>query len=799
MFNFFSHRPSILVSVVLLVLLLATPFLLSANESISKNYTLKSQSLGDALNAISKQSGRQFMVDSQLINGKTAPAIQNVRSLDQALTQLLGGTGLKAIVSGDRVIITQNTSKATSELPIAEGKNSAGTQSDSTMWMEGISVVAERENRISTGATGLRLEIKDTPQSISTIDQKNMIDHGVSSSNRALELMAGVDVQQYETNRATYNLRGFEIQLTQIDGKGTTNDYATVTGEHDTFIYEKIELIRGANGLLTGVGNSSGTINYIRKRPTNEDEGSVNLSVGSYEKRRVALDYNKTFTDDGSWAGRVVVAREEKESHIRDLKNERTTVYGVVDGQIGNDGVLTIGMTYQKNDQQSPMWGSLTLNYANGGYADFPVSSSTSVDWTYWNTETKNAFVEYVHDLGNSWVVNFTYNWNQFDGESKLLYAYTNAGGLNDDNTGLYGWPYAGYTEKESNVLDINISGEFKAFGNIHNLLAGINHSKEENTTYNRELISGGYLALPAFPYSGDDYSEPEFGPKTKRGTGDKKLTRLYVASRLQLTDLVHSIVGVNAIKLERTGSSIYGTVTEVTEYSDLEKMSPYFGLTYDITPDLLAYASYSDIYQNQDETDFDGKYLDPMKGVNHEVGLKSEFLNKKLLTTFAFFTAEQKGVATFKGYNSQGNSYNVPKDVNSKGFEIEASGQVVENSIVTLGLTHLELTGPDGEDTSEWIPRTTVNLRFDTRLSQAPSLKLGMNASWKSDAYKEGGAKQDAYLLANAFGSYEINKQASLRLNVNNLFDKKYVQGIAYGGIYGAPRNASLTLDYEF
>ena len=34
--------------------------------------------------------------------------------------------------------------------------------------------------------------------------------------------------------------------------------------------------------------------------------------------------------------------------------------------------------------------------------------------------------------------------------------------------------------------------------------------------------------------------------------------------------------------------------------------------------------------------------------------------------------------------------------------------------------------------------------------------------------------------------------------LNVNNLFDKKYIGGLAYGAIYGAPRNVAVTLDYK-
>jgi len=667
--------------------------------------------------------------------------------------------------------------------------------------LDTITILDKRDNRESTGATGLPLDIKYTPQSISTISVEEMAIHGTTSSNQALDLMTGINVEQYETNRANFNSRGFEIQLTQIDGMGTTNDYAVVVGEHDTFMFEKIELIRGANGLLTGVGNSSGTINYVRKRPLNKDEGLISLSGGSYDNFRGAIDYNKVFTENGNWAGRIVMTNETKQSHIRDLKNERTLVYGVVDGQIGDNGILTMGISYRKNDQNSPMWGSLTLNYLNGGYADFPISSSTSANWTYWDTENKNAFIEYYHQINDSWDAKVTYNWNKYDSQSQLLYAYTTTGGLNTDNTGLIGWPYGGFTEKDSKVLDMNINGEFEAFGKTHTLLAGLSYTDEDNETHSKNVLSGGFLPYPDFTtYNGNSYTEPIWGDKEKRGDGNKKLTRLYLASRLGITNNLHGIVGANVIKLKREGSSIYGNVPTQTIYPDLKETSPYFGLTYDLTDDTLLYASYSNIFQNQDNTDYYGNYLDPMEGVNYEVGVKSEFFDKKLLTTLAFFNAKQNGLAVPSGQrNINGQDYSIPIDVESKGVEVEAFGRIGDDTRVGFGLTHLKLDGKNGSDVAEWVPRTTVNARFDTKIRQVPGLKLGMNAKWRSDAYKNGGAKQDAFFIANAFSSYEINKQATIRLNVNNLFDKKYVQGLVYGAIYGEPRTAQLTLEYKF
>ena len=674
-----------------------------------------------------------------------------------------------------------------------------------TQRIESVVVTGKRANRISKGATGLPLALKDTPQTISTLDKEDITNFGLTGSNEALGLATGINVEQYETNRATFNARGFEIQLTQVDGVGMTNDWGTVVGRQDTYLFERIELIRGANGLLTGVGNASGTINYVRKRPTNKDGGEIGVTFGSWGQKRAQLDYNKVFTSDGAWAGRIVVADEDKDSYIRALHDRRTSAYGVIDGQIGDNGVLTIGFGYQDAKQRSPMWGSLTLARTDGSQADFPASSSTSQDWTFWNTKSNNAFIEYTHALGSDWEAKLTYNVRRSKEEARLLYAF---GTLNSDNTGLSGWPYSSKVVTDNELFDANVNGRINAFGRSHTVIAGVSRSHQEATTdtYAYDTAKYQFLPLPAFPYGGNVYAEPVWGALTPASGGDQTLTRFYGATHLALTDQLKAIVGVNAIKLERHGSSRYGSNNgDDPLYPAIKKTSPYFGLTYDVTPDVLAYVSHSDIFQNQDQKGKDLKTcLAAMKGVNQELGVKAEWLGKQLLTTLAVFRAEQHGLATIAGNvidpsTNQPTDYYEGRDVKSKGIELEATGRLSEDSKLTLGVTRLSLKGPDGNDTYEWIPRTTVNFLFDTRLPALPQLKLGVAGRWQSDiSNKASGIRQDAYVLANAFASYDVNDRTSVRLNVNNLFDKKAIGGLAYGALYNAPRNVAVSLNYK-
>jgi outer membrane receptor for ferric coprogen and ferric-rhodotorulic acid len=659
-------------------------------------------------------------------------------------------------------------------------------------------IMTKRANRVSKGATGLPMEVKETPQSISTIDKEDINDFGFTGSNDVLWLGTGINVEQYESNRASYNARGFDVQLTQIDGLGMSNAWGNVVGQQDAFLFEKVELIRGANGLLTGAGNASGTINYVRKRPFNKDGGEVQLTTGSYGQVRGALDYNKVLTDDGRWAGRLVVSKDDKGAHLRAVNTDRTSLYGAVDGQIGDNGVLTLGFTHQNAKQTSPLWGNLTLNRVDGSQAEFDASSSTSQDWTYWNAKSTSAFVEYTHLLSSSWEAKVTLNKSRTDEDTRLLYAYT-SGGLNLDNTGLLGWPYSSKTVTDNDLLDVNINGVFNAFGREHSLIAGMSHSTQSNETGVFNVAPADmFLALPAFPYGGHVYPEPTWGALTPSTSGEQKLTRMYGATRWALADGVKAIVGFNAVKLDREGSSRYGSGVNATSYPSTRETSPYLGFTYDLSPNVLGYVSYSDIFQYQDQTDINGKFLDPMKGVNQEIGVKADWLDRRLLTTFAVFGAQQKGLATYAGLTSAGRYYYAPQTVKSRGFEAEASGKVGVDSKLTVGLTHLKLTGADGQSTFEWVPRTTFNVRYDTRVAALPQLKLGIAGRWQSAVGNTHGVKQDAYLTANAFASYAINNKTSLRLNVYNLFNKKYLSSLQYGAIYGAPLNGAFTLEYK-
>lgn len=397
------------------------------------------------------------------------------------------------------------------------------------------------------------------------------------------------------------------------------NDWGIVTGAVDAYGYEKIEIIRGANGLLTGVGNASGTINYVRKRPTNETGGEVGASFGSFDFKRAQADYSVLLTEDGRWAARVVGSIEDKEGHIDGLKNDRTFLYGVVDGQLTDNATVTFGLSHQDANTDGNTWGGLVFNYTDGTQAEWDVSDTTTQEWTKWDTQTTNAFAELDYVFDNDWQLLLSYNYRGFEDQSKLFYAY----GAIDKETGLglTGWPGRYDSERDSHLVEGRLFGEYALFGREHEFNVGVSHATSDDVSFVHAFdyaTTPAFGPTPAFPYGLDAIAEPEWLVQSEYSNIEQTLTRYFGSTKIAVNDALFVIAGFNAIDFERSGENA-GAVIDNEE----REISPYVGATYAVTDRVNAYVSYSDVYQPQEQYDINGQYLAPTKGKTLKRALK--------------------------------------------------------------------------------------------------------------------------------------------------------------------------------
>ena len=209
--------------------------------------------------------------------------------------------------------------------------------------------------RENSTATKLDLSLRHTPQSVSIISSDLLKAFQLDDINQALALTPGIQVEKPETDRIYYSSRGFDITQFQLDGMGMPLSNNNIYGDIDTAMFERIEVLRGANGITAGAGNPSATINFERKRPTEELEANVTASVGSWSKARLVGDVSGAISDNVR--GRAVLVKEDKESYLDRYEQDKALGYGVLEIDLTDRTLLTLGHSTQSNKTNGALWG----------------------------------------------------------------------------------------------------------------------------------------------------------------------------------------------------------------------------------------------------------------------------------------------------------------------------------------------------------------------------------------------------------------------------------------------------------
>ena len=670
-----------------------------------------------------------------------------------------------------------------------------GAEADAADGGGEVSTVYVQGQDEKTAAAGLDLPIKATPQSVSVIDRQQIEDFALTNVNDLLRLATGVSVEQVETNRTYYTARGFDITSFQVDGTGVPFQFGLLSGDMDTAFYDRVEVVRGADGLLTGAGNPSATINYIRKRPTQTFAASLEASAGSWDRARLQADVSGPLNASGTVLGRLVVLGQDEDSWLDRYHATKTGLYGVLEARLSSKAAVSLGYQRQDNHATGILWGALPLSYGDGTQASWPVSTNTSANWTYWDTKRQTGFAELRYDLSGDWTFKASVTASADDEPSKLFYVY----GAPDPVTGLglYGWPLRYVGSNHSVIADASISGSYSLFGRPSELTAGVSASRSR-TTETSFNASDGFDAIPPLGQWNGVMAQPHFDAPTTGGRFTDRLTRAYVATRLNLSDPFKLVVGLNAL-----GDKAWGLDYGADMAKDVSKVSPYVGAVFDLNDNVTLYASYSDIFRPQNEIDVTGQTLDPAKGSSYEAGLKSDWLDGRLFVNLAAFKSEQKGLAEYAGAFPDGRSYYAGTDALSQGWEIEAGARPVEGLTLQGGFTHLSIKDVAGAASRLYTPRNQGNLSATYSPPTLPALTLGATLRWQDDISTDTGygiARQKAYSVVGLMGRYALNDRLSVQLNVENAGDTKYLNSLYWTQAwYGQPRSAFLTLKWAY
>ncbi|TWI63545.1 outer membrane receptor for ferric coprogen and ferric-rhodotorulic acid [Pseudoduganella lurida] len=668
-------------------------------------------------------------------------------------------------------------------------------QQMTTVVVQGSAIEDSYTVKDSKGSARLDLSLRETPQSVSVITRAQLDDFRLDTVNDMLATTTGVTVERVENDRTYYTARGFDITNFQYDGVGIPFVSGLVQGDLDTVLYDRVDVVRGANGLMSGTGNPSATVNFIRKRPTSTFQASAALTYGSHAKKRAEADISGALNEAGTVTGRIVAAYQDGDSYIDRYSADRKVFYGVIEAKLAQDTTLTVGHSSQISDTKGGMWGALPLYYTDLTPTDLPVGYSTAADWTRNHFNDQRTFVELVQRFGNGWRAQATLARNTTKNDGKLFYTY----GTPDRATGfgLFSYPSLYASDNRQTLAEASATGQFTLGGRRHDLTFGANWSRSTLDDVSHYGQGIGTALVPLDQWTGV-YPEPAFDAGIDGSAYVDRRKSAFVAARFDLADPLKLITGVTHTKADSTGNA-YG----VTRFKSAAKTTPYLGLTYELAPALTAYTSYTEIFNPQSETDITGATLAPMEGRTREAGVKGEWFDGRLNAAAAVYktkqlnTAEQAGMVGVKAYYRG-------VDAEAKGFEFDLGGELAKGLQASAGFSVLHLEDEQGNAARTYVPRRTLRFSATYQLPAVPKLRVGASATWQDDIYRNeaDGAviRQPSYAVLGLMARYEIDRQLSLAVNVNNLADKKYLTSLYWSqALYAAPRTASATLNWKY
>ncbi|MEW5966296.1 MAG: TonB-dependent siderophore receptor [Pseudomonadota bacterium] len=781
----------------------------SAAFNVERAYSLPAQPLGQALNDLARQAGVAISVDAALVAGKQAPAVAGQLTVRQALDRLLVGSGLAASVEGTSIVVRQAPPQRAGEVELSAVKVLADGSGSSNPSIEYL-------GRDTRAATGLPLSIKETPQSITVITEKRMEDQQLKTINAVLAQTTGISVKEYDSARQYYYARGFEVKNFMIDGVPVLFDPGWGTGEQDlgTAIYEQVEIIKGSAGLMAGSGDPSAAINLVRKRAKAKSlEGAASVGLGSRDSISGTVDVAGALNDNKTLRGRAVVSHEQEDS-FRDVGDSaRSLLYLTAEMDIADHTLLTIGGSYQDVENNGATWGGLPLWYDDGSRTNWSRSKTTAADWTYWDVVHQNLFIELDHKLSVDWQLKARINQGSSSGDSRLLYVY----GAPNRVTGLGLTPWTGgkfTVDAEYYMADLTASGSFDLLGRRHDATLGVSTSQ-------REFIAHSYNVTGTSPigdfnaWNGTGYPLFTYGSRFLWEDYTDTQTAAYGSMRLNVSDRLKVVAGMRVTNYELDIAPGGVSISAGDNIKHDRVVTPYLGVLYDINETLTAYASYTDIFNTQGERDRNGNLLEPVVGKSYEVGVKSGFMNDRLIASAALFHIEQDNLAQadagqfVPGTTDQ--AYVAADGAQSEGYELELVGMVSDGWDVQLGWTSYKAKDANGASVNTEQPRKLLKIFTTYRLPGALNKwTVGGGVTWEGKSYATATnavtflperIEQEDYALVNFMTKYRVNDRMALQLNIDNLTDKTYYTNIGtFGQIaYGTPRTARLSIKYDF
>lgn len=711
----------------------------------------------------------------------------------------------------------------------ASGLTAAGERQN-VLQLDNIKVEAEEGKGYKTERSSSAKYVApllDTPQTITVVPPKLIQEQQALSLRQVLSNVSGITFNAGEGGGGSgdsINIRGFSANSNmQIDG---LRDSAQ-TNRSDTFNIEQVEVIKGPNSVFGGAGTTGGSINLVSKQPKNQAFTRLGGSLGTDNYYRLTLDSNQPLEGVGQDSA-VRINLMGHQNDVPDREQIDRERWGIAPSlRLGfSDATRLTLSAFHQTDDNLPDYGVPALD----GKKLAGVKRDAYFGWKNLDKEQieQNAFTaDFEHDFSDHLRLQNLTRYSRTARDTIVSASHVNTSGVPAGRYRPAGpQAYGRDATTEMWINQSNLIGDFEFAGMRHDLVAGVELSRE---TLDLKTYSHG-LGTALYPRDGYALGNPPGrwnGPVNKATSGYTETTlkgqAYYLFDTIALSERWDLNLGLRYDKIKGDVDKYSGShVKSESLVSDTNKASARTGLVFKPTENGRIYAAWGNSFNPSAENlastggglSKGNQDLAPEKNETWELGTKWELLDKRLELDGALFRVEKSNA---RETMADGSTQLAGKQ-RVQGVEIGVTGHVTEQWDVFANYTFLDSETLKAANTASGIarkgqalgntPPRSLNLWTTYELPAGWTLGYGTRYVSERNVTSSTRAKLDAYWVHNAMLGYKVNHNLDLQLNVNNLFDKDYVERVRQQNgstarssaiEYGDARAAIMSATYSF
>ena len=695
--------------------------------------------------------------------------------------------------------------------------------------------------------------LKEVPQSVGYVTKELILDQGATTVNEVVKNISGVN---QNSSYNDFSIRGFRATGNRNSGNLLNGMRAQTSLWKQSSLanIERVEVIKGPASALFGNAAPGGVINRVTKKPLFENKNSITVGVGSWNTLKTYGDFTGPLNPKKTLLYRLNLGYEKTDS-FRDLQGSESIIAAPSFSYIPNEKThINVDFVYQNFNGKIDRGQSVP---ADGNVYSTPISRSLSAANDFLKENTLNTTIALTHKFSdhislNAIYLNSSYSEDMLEHTQANLYYKQIGNGANAFR----------YADPNKVMMTANqrkryfANNSFNTYFNFnfntgilkHKLLVGYDYFISEQKAGSSSISAQGYLSkdktkvvntytttanvlagsvqtpttnVPVFdlydPIAGNAYKDISkyIWKQNTLNPYEEYSHGVYVQEQIDIS-IVKLLIGLRQEWFTETLNK--ETTKEISRQTSA--FIPRVGLVVEASENINLYSTWVKGFQPQganiqSDPDRYGGPFDYMKSELYEVGLKTEWFNKRLSATLAIFKITQEN-SLEQSPKAGKADWRVPVDEESNGFELDVAGQILPNFSVVANYAYtdarivkLKEEGAikDLNVQRPSTPRHAANLwtKYIFENGSLKGLGAGIGVSYASERLGQVGRRATAasypdYTLLNAVLYYKV-KDVQLQLNVNNVLNRTYwISG--YDNLRnfpGAPRNINASVTYRF